>query len=66
MSRPNGTAGPDSRHRLPTRSSHDLGVVPVYGPQDGVTPRFVTCGGAFDSSIGHYVDNVIAFATLAA
>jgi len=38
----------------------------VYGPQDGVTPRFVTCGGAFDSSIGHYVDNVIAFATLAA
>jgi hypothetical protein len=26
----------------------------------------VTCGGAFDSSIGHYVDNVIAFATIAA
>jgi len=26
----------------------------------------VTCGGACDSSIGHYVDNVIAFATLAA
>jgi hypothetical protein len=46
--------------------SHDGGVVPVYGAQDGVTPRLVTCGGAFDWSIGHYVDNVIAFATLAA
>jgi hypothetical protein len=40
--------------------------VPVYGPQDGVTPRPVTCGAASDSSIGHYVDSVIAFATLAA
>ena len=40
--------------------------MPVYGPQGGVTLRLVTCGGVFDSSIGHYVDNVIAFATLAA
>ncbi|MGV8965550.1 MAG: class F sortase [Cellulomonas sp.] len=28
--------------------------------------RLITCGGAFDRSIGHYVDNVIAFGHLVA
>jgi hypothetical protein len=26
--------------------------------------RLVTCGGAFNHKVGHYVDNVIVFATL--
>jgi hypothetical protein len=26
--------------------------------------RLVTCGGAFDRAWGHYVDNVIVFATV--
>ncbi|GEM_PF-5169658 len=30
----------------------------------GAQLRLVTCGGAFDSSTGHFVDNVIVFATL--
>jgi hypothetical protein len=34
----------------------------VYGATDGPTLRLVTCGGAFDHSTGHYVDNVIVFA----
>lgn len=35
----------------------------VYAATDGPTLRLVTCGGAFDRSTGHYVDNVIVFAT---
>jgi sortase (surface protein transpeptidase) len=34
----------------------------VYGPTDGPTLRLITCGGAFDSSTGHYVDNWIVYA----
>jgi hypothetical protein len=37
----------------------------VYGPQPDAALRLVTCGGAFDPSTGHYVDNVIVFATAA-
>jgi Sortase domain len=34
----------------------------VYGEVPYVGLRLVTCGGAFDRSTGHYVDNVIVFA----
>jgi sortase (surface protein transpeptidase) len=37
----------------------------VYFPTLRPTLRLVTCGGAFDPSIGHYRDNVIVFAHLA-
>ncbi|MFC0031766.1 class F sortase [Micromonospora chaiyaphumensis] len=37
----------------------------VYGPSDEPGLRVVTCGGAFDESSGSYVDNVIAFASMA-
>jgi hypothetical protein len=43
--------------RFPTRA--------VYGPQPEAALRLVTCGGAFDRSTGHYVDNVIVFAAAA-
>jgi hypothetical protein len=36
----------------------------VYYPTLTPMLRLVTCGGAFDRAWGHYVDNVIAFATL--
>jgi sortase (surface protein transpeptidase) len=36
----------------------------VYGPIGYAGLRLVTCGGPFDSSTGHYVDNVIVFTTL--
>ena len=35
----------------------------VYGPTSVPSLRLITCGGAFDSSTGHYVDNVIAYLT---
>jgi sortase (surface protein transpeptidase) len=34
----------------------------VYGHTDGPTLRLITCGGAFDSSSGHYEDNTIVYA----
>ena len=37
----------------------------VYGPQPYAALRLITCGGAFDRSTGHYVDNVIVFASAA-
>lgn len=38
----------------------------VYGPTQKPELRAITCGGAFDRSAGHYVDNVVVFAELAA
>ncbi|WIM99497.1 class F sortase [Actinoplanes oblitus] len=36
----------------------------VYGPIDHAGLRLVTCGGDFDRDAGHYVDNVVVFASL--
>lgn len=36
----------------------------VYGDSDHAALRLVTCGGPFDKATGHYVDNVVVFATL--
>jgi len=36
----------------------------VYGPIGYAGLRLVTCGGPFDASTGHYVDNVIVFTSL--
>jgi hypothetical protein len=35
---------------------------PVYAPTAGAELRLISCGGAFDRSSGHYLDNVIVFA----
>jgi sortase (surface protein transpeptidase) len=34
----------------------------VYGATQGPELRLITCGGAFNFSTGHYVDNVVVFA----
>ncbi len=36
----------------------------VYGPVPDAELRLITCGGAFDVATGHYLSNVIAYATL--
>ena len=36
----------------------------VYGNTDHAALRLVTCGGAFDSSTGHYLDNIVVRASL--
>ena len=36
----------------------------VYGNTDHAALRLITCGGPFDSATGHYVDNIVVFASL--
>jgi hypothetical protein len=36
----------------------------VYGNTSNAQLRLITCGGSFDSSTGHYRDNIVAFAHL--
>jgi hypothetical protein len=36
----------------------------VYGPVPTAQLRLITCGGTFDTATGHYLSNVIVFATL--
>jgi hypothetical protein len=36
----------------------------VYGHTDHAALRLITCGGPFDSATGHYVDNIVVFASL--
>jgi sortase (surface protein transpeptidase) len=43
------------KDRFPTRS--------VYGPVPDAELRLITCGGAFDYATGHYLSNIIVYAT---
>jgi sortase (surface protein transpeptidase) len=36
----------------------------VYGNTTNAQLRLITCGGPFDSTTHHYLDNIVAFATL--
>jgi Sortase domain len=36
----------------------------VYGNTRHAALRLITCGGPFDNATGHYVDNIIVFASL--
>jgi hypothetical protein len=36
----------------------------VYGNTAGPELRLITCGGAFDATTGHYLDNVIVYAAM--
>jgi sortase (surface protein transpeptidase) len=40
----------------------DFPTARVYGRTDRPTLRLITCGGDFDSSTGHYVDNTVVYA----
>jgi len=35
----------------------------VYGPIPNAELRLITCGGAFDAAAGHYLSNVVVYAT---
>jgi hypothetical protein len=42
----------------------DFPTSDVYGPVPTAQLRLITCGGTFDTATGHYLSNVIVFATL--
>ena len=52
--------------RVERHAKDDFPTQKVYGalPYPGL--RLITCGGVFNEGTGHYLDNVIAFARLAA
>ena len=35
----------------------------VYGPTPDAELRLITCGGDFDAATGHYLSNVVVYAT---
>ncbi|NJP96035.1 class F sortase [Nonomuraea sp. FMUSA5-5] len=36
----------------------------VYGPRDDAQLHLITCGGDYDRTTGHYLDNIIVYATM--
>jgi hypothetical protein len=50
--------------RVRRYSKDDFPTDLVYGNIDHAGLRIVTCGGAFDNSTGHYLDNIVVFASL--
>jgi sortase (surface protein transpeptidase) len=66
VARSDGTV---ARFTVVAKEEHDKDAFPtdhVYGPTDSPELRLITCGGTFDRNIGHYNDNIIVFAELAA
>lgn len=51
----------DEVHRY---SKDDFPTDLIYGDIDHAGLRILTCGGAFDDSTGHYLDNIVVFASL--
>lgn len=62
-----GRAGRTLRFAIDRVEQHPKDRFPterVYGDTSLPTLRLITCGGEFDGSSGHYLDNVIVFASL--
>ena len=45
-------------------SKNDFPTEIVYSDIDHAGLRILTCGGAFDDATGHYLDNIVVFASL--
>ena len=43
----------------------DFPTEDVYGPVPDAELRLITCGGAFDPATGHYLSNIVVYATAA-
>ena len=65
MSRADGTMAVFSITRVQTYPKDAIPTEEVYGPAPDQELRLITCGGTFDSTTGHYLSNVVAYATLA-
>lgn len=49
-------------YRVDSYPKDDFPTVAVYGPVPGPELRLITCGGEFDDSVGHHVDNTVVYA----
>lgn len=50
--------------RIEQHPKDEFPTVAVYSNTEGPELRLITCGGEFDSSTGHFDDNIVVFATL--
>ncbi|HEU5417805.1 MAG TPA: hypothetical protein VFV41_08950 [Streptosporangiaceae bacterium] len=53
-------------YRVALYAKDDFPTRLVYGPTSAPELRLITCGGPFDGAARSYLDNVVAFARLAA
>jgi len=65
VSRADGTMAVFSITKVQTYAKDAFPTAAVYGPTPDPELRLITCGGTFDSASGHYLSNVVAYATLA-
>jgi sortase (surface protein transpeptidase) len=63
VTRPAGGAAVFSVTSLEEVSKRAFPTAQVYGPVAGSQLRLITCDGAFNPVTGHFVDNLIVFAT---
>jgi Sortase family. len=48
--------------RMERYPKDDFPTLRVYGRTDGARLRLITCTGVFDTSSGHYRDNLVVYA----
>ena len=64
VTRADGTVAVFAVDRVRRYAKDDFPTRLVYSDTDHAALRIVTCGGAFDDVSGHYLDNVVVFASL--
>ena len=63
VSRADGTMAVFSVTKVQTYPKDEFPTAAVYGATPDPELRLITCGGTFDSASGHYLNNVVAYAT---
>lgn len=64
IDRADGTSVTYRVDRLEQHPKDEFPTDAVYGPTSDAQLRLVTCGGDFDRSVRHYVDNIVVFGSL--
>ena len=64
VTRSDGTVATFSVIRVQSYPKESFPTSVVYGPAPDPELRLIACGGMFDPGTGHYLSNVIAYATL--
>lgn len=64
VERANGSIAVFEVDKVGRYAKDDFPSKTVYGDINHSGLRILTCGGAFDESTGHYLDNVVVFASL--
>jgi hypothetical protein len=62
--RRDGTLARFAVQRLERYPKSNFPTARVYSPTRRPTLRLITCGGAFDGSTGHYLDNTVVYAVV--